>query len=200
MIRTLFAVEHICRMPGGSQSHLMRCSDRSDYVVKFQNNPQGLRILANELMGSLLAERLGLPLPGVALIHVSDEVIHRNPGMTISWRHGNEACRAGLCIGARFPRSSKASRFAALVVFRDSMPDFLRWDVVENEHDFLGMLVFDKWTCNTDKRQCIFVRSGGGPNYRAMMIDQAFCFNGVAGISLTLPCRASSVVGKSMNK
>jgi hypothetical protein len=39
------------------------------------------------------------------------------------------------------------------------------------------MLVFDKWTCNTNGRQAIFLRAQGEPRYRALMIDQGFCFN-----------------------
>ena len=31
------AVQHIRRMRGGAQSHLMRCADHNYYVVKFQN-------------------------------------------------------------------------------------------------------------------------------------------------------------------
>jgi len=31
------AVQHIRRMRGGAQSHLMRCADSNYYVVKFQN-------------------------------------------------------------------------------------------------------------------------------------------------------------------
>ena len=34
----------------------MRCSDGSLYVVKFQNNPQHLRVLTNEMLVSRLAE------------------------------------------------------------------------------------------------------------------------------------------------
>ena len=39
------------------------------------------------------------------------------------------------------------------------------------------MLVFDKWTCNTDGRQVVFVR-GGPDTYNAVMIDNGLCFNG----------------------
>ena len=46
----------------------MRCSDEDYYVVKFQNNPQGAKILANELLGTRLAARLGLPTPGAAVV------------------------------------------------------------------------------------------------------------------------------------
>jgi hypothetical protein len=55
------ALEQIRRMRGGAQSHLMRCSDGNYYVVKFQNNPQHRRIPVNELLGTRLASRLGLP-------------------------------------------------------------------------------------------------------------------------------------------
>jgi hypothetical protein len=39
------------------------------------------------------------------------------------------------------------------------------------------MLVFDKWTCNTNGRQAIFFRTKGERRYYAQMIDQGFCFN-----------------------
>jgi len=60
--------EQIRRMRGGAQSHLMRCSDGNYYVVKFQNNPQHRRILVNELLGTNLAKRLGLPTTPVAVV------------------------------------------------------------------------------------------------------------------------------------
>ncbi|HEX8892672.1 MAG TPA: hypothetical protein VF783_05080, partial [Terriglobales bacterium] len=34
------------------KSHLMRCSDGNFYVVKFQNNPQQTRVLANDCLGT----------------------------------------------------------------------------------------------------------------------------------------------------
>ena len=46
-----------------------------------------------------------------------------------------------------------------------------------NLGDFCGMLVFDKWTCNTNGRQAIFFRAAGESRYQAQMIDQGFCFN-----------------------
>jgi hypothetical protein len=61
MINRVVAVEHVRRMQGGSQAHLLRCSDGEHYVVKFQNNPQGTRILVNEMLGGALAARLGHP-------------------------------------------------------------------------------------------------------------------------------------------
>ena len=61
------AVQHIRRMRGGAQSHLMRCTDGHYYVVKFQNNPQHTRVLVNDWLGTGLAEMIGMPVPnGVA--------------------------------------------------------------------------------------------------------------------------------------
>jgi hypothetical protein len=51
------AVELARRMRGGAQSHLLRCSNQAYYAAKFQNHPQGLRILANELLATRLAAR-----------------------------------------------------------------------------------------------------------------------------------------------
>ncbi|MHB8412675.1 MAG: hypothetical protein ACYDDI_12135 [Candidatus Acidiferrales bacterium] len=39
----------------------MRVEDGNYYAVKFPNNPQGLRILANEMMGASFAGLLGIP-------------------------------------------------------------------------------------------------------------------------------------------
>jgi hypothetical protein len=57
------AVQHIRRMRGGAQGQLMRCSDDHSYVVKFRNNPQHHRILANELLATRLAEEAGYQFP-----------------------------------------------------------------------------------------------------------------------------------------
>ena len=57
----LYAQQHIRRMRGGAQSHLMRASDGDYYVCKFVNNPQHPRVLANEFLASRIGFCLGLP-------------------------------------------------------------------------------------------------------------------------------------------
>ena len=44
------ALEFVRRMRGASQPWLVRCEDGESYVVKFQNNPQHARVLANEML------------------------------------------------------------------------------------------------------------------------------------------------------
>lgn len=170
MLRAMLAVEHIRRMRGGAQAHLVRCSDGGYYVVKFQNNPQHLRILANELLGTRLAARLGLPTTGVAAIEVRQELIESSAELVIQVGSARTPCRAGFQFGSRFPGDP------AQVAVHDFLPDE-RLAEVENLADFVGMLVFDKWACNTNGRQAIFYLEPGRSRYQAVMIDQGFCFN-----------------------
>jgi len=157
-------------MRGGAQSHLMRCEDGNYYVVKFQNNPQGVRILANELLGTRLAARLGLPTPGAEVVEVRRELIANTEDLVMQLGRGRAECRAGRHFGSRYPGPP------AEVAVYDFVPDEIL-EEVENLGDFRGMLVFDKWTCNTDGRQAIFFRAAGAERYRAQMIDNGFCFN-----------------------
>jgi hypothetical protein len=140
----------------------MWCSDGNYYVVKFQNNPQHRRILVNELLGTRLASRLGLPTAPAEVVEVSAELI-------------------------RFEKLGE----------------------VGNLHDFAGMLVFDKWTCNTNGRQTVFfeepappaerkAESAGGQEkaaraYRTVMIDQGFCFNAGEWSFPDAPLRGSQI-------
>jgi hypothetical protein len=68
-------------MRGGAQSHLMRCEDGYYYVVKFKNNLQHRRVLVNELLGTRLAARLGLPTTPAAIISVSEDLIRLTPDL-----------------------------------------------------------------------------------------------------------------------
>jgi len=164
------ALEHIRRMRGGAQAHLMRCDDGFYYIVKFQNNPQHLRILVNELLGTRLAARLGLPTPPVAVVEVARELIEYTSDLVIQLGSGRIACQAGWQFGSRFPGDPTG------MAVHDFLPDEQLREV-ENLPDFAGMLVFDKWTCNTNGRQAIFLLEAGKSRYQAMMIDQGFCFN-----------------------
>ncbi len=172
-VSKITAVESVRRMRGGSQSHLVRGSDGGYYVVKFQNNPQGCRVLANELLGSLLARLIGLCVPQVAIVEVSETLIRHTDDMVIEWEHGRSACLSGLCFGSRFPEDCTGTIRAVY----DFLPCALLRSV-ENLADFAGMLVFDKWTSNTDGRQVVFSQQSERSTYRATMIDQGFCFHG----------------------
>jgi hypothetical protein len=143
------ALEQIRRMRGGAQSHLMRCSDGSYYVVKFQNNPQHRKILVNELLGTRLASRLGLPTAPVEVVEVGAELIRLTPELCIELPRSRTPCAAGLQFGSRYPGDPRQ------MALHDFLPDE-KLREVRNLHDFAGMLVFDKWVCNTNGRQTVF--------------------------------------------
>ena len=97
------AVEHVRRLRGGAQSHLMRCEDGYYYVVKFRNNPQGVRILANEMLAAKLALAIGLPVSQPEVIEVSDWLIEHTPELYMQWGRERVRCVSGFQFGSRFP-------------------------------------------------------------------------------------------------
>jgi hypothetical protein len=160
-------------MRGASQPWLVRCEDGESYVVKFQNNPQHARVLANEMLASRLARLVGLPAPAPAFVEVPSTLIGSNPHLAFDIGERREPILPGLQFGSRFPGVPSQT----LVV--DFLPDRLLRRVKDLPSVFLGAFVFDKWTCNCDGRQVIFHRSAddAGSSYSVAMIDQGFCFN-----------------------
>src|SRR6201986_361131 len=96
------AVQQIRRMGGGAQSHLMLASDGFLYVVKFRNNPQHVRVLANELLASRLGAAIGLSVPPSEVIEVSGWLISHTPELSIELRHGPQRCLPGLHFASRW--------------------------------------------------------------------------------------------------
>ncbi len=89
------AVQHLRRMRGGSQSHLLRASDGAHYVTKFMNNPQHVRVLANEMLATNLGLRLGLPMPRVEVIDVSDRLIENTDDLRVEVAGASIPCSSG---------------------------------------------------------------------------------------------------------
>src|SRR5260370_40393280 len=124
----------------------MRWQDGLYYVVKFENSPQDRRVLVNELRGTRLAARLGPPTTPVAIMSVREDLIRLTPDLCMEMPRTHIPCQPGLQFGSRYPGDPHR-----LTLF-DFLPDKQLMEV-ENLHDFSGMLVFDKWTCNTNGRQ-----------------------------------------------
>lgn len=151
----------------------MGCDDGHTYVVKFRNNPQHVRILANEVLASRLAALIGLPTPDRALVEVLPNLIGANPLLKLQIADREVPCAAGLQFGSRFPGVPSRT------VVVDFLPDRLLRRVRNLADIFLGAYVLDKWTCNCDGRQVIFHRAVDREpvRYSAALIDHGFCFN-----------------------
>jgi hypothetical protein len=170
-IATVVAVQQVRRMRGGSQAHLMRCSDQNFYVVKFRNNPQHQRVLANEMLATLLARIAGLPAPEPVLVEVSDSLVQHTPELNIELASGRIPCQSGLQYGSRYAVNPLEGQ-----VF-DHLPVAILGRV-RNLEMFAGILAMDKWMCNSDSRQAAFWRLLRQRTYSATFIDQGNCFNG----------------------
>jgi len=165
------AVQAIRRMRGGAQSQLMLGADGHLWVVKFQNNPQHRRVLANELIATRLAEAIGLTVSKSDVIEVSDWLIRNSPGMVLELGRGvREFCAAGLQFGSQFVGGLMPGQVV------DYLPE-PQMDEVRNLAEFAGILALDKWTGNCNGRQAVFERRPRERKYRAVFIDQGYCFN-----------------------
>lgn len=167
----LYAVQQIRRMRGGSQSQLMRASDGRFYVVKFANNPQDVRVLANEFFATRLGAWLGLPMPEVAVIEVSDLLITNTPDLRIDLAGVTTPCSSGLQLASRYVVDPGHE-----IVF-DYLPENIMVERTQNMTDFAAVLAFDKWTGNADGRQAVFTKKVQARKYHATFIDQGYCFN-----------------------
>src|SRR5438477_7117658 len=96
------AVQHVRRMRGGSQSHLLRASDGSLYVTKFMNNPQHVRVLANEMLATRLGQWLRLPMPDVEVIEVPDWLIASTSELRIETGGSKIPCSTGKQLASRY--------------------------------------------------------------------------------------------------
>ena len=165
------AVQAIRRMRGGAQSQLMLGADGHLWVVKFQNNPQHRRVLANELIATRLAEAIGLTAPKSDVVEVSAWLVQNSPGMIVELGRGvREVCAAGLQFGSQFVGGLMPGQVV------DYLPE-PQMDEVRNLAEFAGILALDKWTGNCNGRQAVFERRPREKKYRAVFIDQGFCFN-----------------------
>ncbi len=165
------AVQAIRRMRGGAQSQLVLGGDGKLWVVKFQNNPQHLRVLANELIATKIAEAVGLTVPKCDVVEVSEWLIRHSPEMVMDLGRGVRArCMPGLQFGSEFVGGLMPGQVV------DYLPEPQMEDV-RNLAEFAGMLVVDKWTGNCNGRQAVFERKPRERKYRAVFIDQGFCFN-----------------------
>lgn len=156
---------------GGTQSHLIMAQDGSLWVVKFRNNPQDVRILANEYIATRIAAALGLSVPECAVIEVEERLIARSPNLRIRLGQSKtEKCASGVQFGSRYVGGMMPGQVM------DSLPD-KDLKKIRNLDEFAGVLALDKWLGNCDHRQFVFSRNARQKRYEAVFIDQGHCFN-----------------------
>ena len=167
----VLAVQHIRRMRGGAQGQLMLGADGHAYVVKFQNNPQHMRVLANEFLASKLAAAAGLTAPEVELIEVSKLADRKHAGAgDRPWPHAR-AMPAGTAVRIAIcgrPDAGTGGRLSA------------RRAIGRSEEPRGVCRASLRWTSGPGMqtaRQAVFARKARERRYRAVFIDFGYCFH-----------------------
>ena len=175
------AVARVGKLPGISQAAIVLTTGCKFYVVKFRDftGPDGLM---KEVVGTELMRRLGLPVPAWTPVLITDDFIDHHPGMWFQRRSQNRMkCTrplSGLHFGSHLTRSDgKCHTY-------DTIPSEWRSRVV-NRDDFAGAIIFDLWTNNCDRRQCVFITNDFGSSLRAVFIDHGHLFGGETGTENT---------------
>jgi hypothetical protein len=166
----VLAVQQIRRMRGGAQGQLMLGADGNIYVVKFRNNPQHTRVLANEFLASRLAAAVGLTVPEVELVDVSSWLVENTTELEIDLGQKRVRCEPGLQFGSRFAGGMMPGQVV------DYLPEEQLIEV-KNLDEFAGILALDKWTGNANGRQAVFTRRQRERRYKAVFIDFGYCFH-----------------------
>ena len=170
------AVEWIEKAPaGGSQSQVFRLEDSTHAVVKFQQNPQGERVLVNEFLCCRVGERLNLPVNLARLVQVDErllEVPKSRGDCPVNFAQG---IHCGL---TRFANAVNADPAGPL--FRD----------VVNAEELHGILILEQLVARGDGRQLLAypsiesVGGSGRPVWRFAAYDYGHAFGGTPAWTL----------------
>src|SRR6266508_3165684 len=138
--------------------------DGRQVFVKFSQNPQGERVLANEFICSRFAALVGAPVPEVMLVEVPDDLL-------------DEARLAAAC-----PSSFMGGIHAGAVVLSgaEAVPISKIESTVRsvvNAADWAALEIFDQIVKRDDKIEIITYRKLDGRRYFAS-IDYGFSFGG----------------------
>ena len=156
----LLALEYLRPVGRGVTSpQLIRADDGKVYVVKMQNNRLGPMILANELLGAKLGEKLGLCFPPGGVVKISEQFLRSNTFL------------AG--------RGVKPGRHFACQ-FLSGTSYLTRYNLLKavNKAEMAGVMLFDNLFFNYDRalnrRNLLLRREHEG--YRIYAIDNSHLF------------------------
>lgn len=145
---------------GVTRSRYFRCDDGDIYIVKFFD---GMKTLINELVGCSLALAINLPTPQIAFIEVKADLIDIIPELS------NVS-----------PGSHLGSKKLKNVTDFHNISDETLSKCLENPLDLYGVISFDNWLLNGDRRNKgnNMIESIAADKIRYHMVDFSHCFGG----------------------
>jgi hypothetical protein len=130
--RMLTAVTHLKPVGRGvTAPHLFTADDGETYVVKFQANKIGPKVLVNELLAAKLGERWQLCFPPGGLIYLSQKVVNQEYYLS-------QRVQAGVHFASRFLSSC---RYLNRLLLHKAV----------NKPDMAGVMLFDHLFHNVDR-------------------------------------------------
>lgn len=121
---------------GKSKPLLFETTDGTQWVVKYKNNPQGIRILVNEWVASNLAPLLSLPSPECSLIMLDKQLLEIE---SIFIPSTTTKVEVGLSFGSRYINNA------------DNNPTRYQMARLDNTDVIPGIIVMDTWIDNPDR-------------------------------------------------
>jgi hypothetical protein len=157
-------------MLGHSKPQIMLCEGSTLYVVKFHCSAYGPRQLASEYIAYELARLAGLPVPDIALVDVSSDLIENTPDLVQRNGSGTRFI-PGLQFGSRFIQRTGGSAPT------DYLPQ--PWlSQVTNRAAFAGIFILDKWCGNRASRKAVFQQDRPLANHTVCFVGCDGCFGG----------------------
>jgi hypothetical protein len=147
---------------GGSQAQIFRLYDGRFVVVKFPENQQGERVLANEFLSCQLAELFNLPVNRSVLVSIDERLLRlpREQGRVPA------AFSAGIRCGMiRFENAQSAQA-----------PEILK--ECKNSAELHSVGVFEQLVCRQDGRQLLMHHCDGDASMLFGAFDYGYSFGG----------------------
>ena len=164
------ASRFIRKMCGSSQTILLEGTDRNIYVVKLRGNPPYGDNAAGELLGSLLCDAVGLPVPQSCFVLFTERFLDQYSDVWPYALEGRVRPPAGLYYGTTFVGTTEGMGrpFQLLSTANRSL--------VHNRAPFCGMYIFDIWANHLAWRQSLFLVSTKHDTVQVIFIDNSLLF------------------------
>lgn len=136
-MKTVLAIRASGKINNGCTKPYYVTCDEDIYIVKFKENPQGLRVLINEYVCAEIGTIIGLPLPSPALIRVSEDFV----------RHNNQ--ELSIHIGAEITPGIHFGTKKVKKAYPITNSDMLKF--AKNNDIIPDIILFDQLVCNRDR-------------------------------------------------
>ena len=155
---------------GTSGACLVSGDDGKLYTVRFAGDASQPNALANELLGTTLAQAMKLPVPSAVPMLVTPDFLKESACLLSIGQDDSAWPRPGLHCGISFVGEVSGPNRPIQYLNRRQI------GTISNRADFLKMYIFDIWANQAISRDALFLRDGETPSYRAVFINNSRLF------------------------